>query len=160
MICENCGAENKDIAKFCGKCGVPLKAKNEMETGNPETEDSAKPDVREELNSTLETLSNNKPSSETVKVFAKDIIFGLIAGTVIAMIATGTGDTQMVMVMFWFGLGFPSGWHLANKIMPIYVFSIVAWVLRLLFAFVLGMVAFPIVMVIDIKDMVKSAKLG
>jgi len=94
-----------------------------------------------------------KTKSESVATLVKDVVLGVIFGSLIAYIAYSNGN-PVLYLYFWIGLGIPSGWHLMSKVLPVTV-TIYGIVLKLAGAIFLGIVAFPIVMIMDIKSIVE-----
>ena len=75
MICPNCGAQNLDIAKFCGKCGAHLRVK----AAEPKVEPAGK---------TMPEISLEPPAPKKKKS-KKAVIIAAVAVVLAAAVAAG-----------------------------------------------------------------------
>lgn len=94
MICEKCGTENLDDARFCSNCGQTLSPDNDEEKLDVDSEEASATEGNDELpkgNSSLNQLQNK------LKAVPKKVLLGasaaIIAIAVIVFISIQSGKT-------------------------------------------------------------------
>ena len=93
--------------------------------------------------------------SDSIMMLVKDVVLGIICGCLFVAFCNEVSGPGVTYLNFWIGLGVPAGWHLLSKIVPV-TFSIYGLVIKFALSFLAGIIAFPVIMIMDIREIVVS----